>query len=353
MATKQNATASGYKYEKWTPDKETTALKEKADSFGTYSDSDNVIGLLGEYNKFKTDNNPGVWDAETESKAHMDAYNAIVNRPKFSYDLNGDALYQQYKDKYINQGRLAMADTIGQASAMTGGYGNSYAVTAGSQAYQSHLQNLNDIVPQLYQMAYDRYNQEGQDLMNQYSLAKDMYNTKYGEHRDNVADFNNNLDRLYNTYTDLRNFEYGTWDADRNYYLTAYDNAYKRDYGEHTDEQNRLYQLYRDRVADDQWQASYDLQQKSYNLQEKAALTEKSFEGLSFKDSEVLKGLAEESKWDDINKYIASMNLSEEDTAYLAKIWLPESYLNPTLGKDARNQNQMYYLDKNTYNTMY
>ena len=284
MATKQNATASGFKYEKWTPDKETTALKEKSDSFGTYTDSDNVIGLLGEYNKYKVDNNPGAWDAEKESKAHMDAYNAIVNRPKFSYDLNGDALYQQYKDKYINQGRLAMADTIGQASAMTGGYGNSYAVTAGSQAYQSHLQNLNDIVPQLYQMAYDRYNQEGQDLMNQYSLAKDMYNTKYGEHRDSVADYNTNLDRLYNTYTDQRNFEYGSWDADRNYYLTAYDNAYKRDYGAHTDEQNMLYKQYRDRVADDQWEKSYNLSASSQSSKTPSKEEASLFGGFSEKD---------------------------------------------------------------------
>jgi hypothetical protein len=351
MATKQNATASSYKYEKWTPDKETTALKEKADSFGSYTESERVSELLGKKNDYEANNNPGEWQGGNYQDAVKSAWDAINNRAKFSYDLNGDALYQQYKDKYINQGRLAMADTIGQASAMTGGYGNSYAVTAGSQAYQSHLQNLNDIVPQLYQMAYDRYNQEGQDLKDKYSLASDMYNREYGEHRDKVSDYNTNLDRLASEYYNERNFDYGSWDADRNYYMDAYNNQYNRDYGAHTDEQNRLYQQYRDRVADEQWQASYDLQQKSYNLQEKAAQTEKSF-GLTFAESEKLKELAAEEDWDNIDNYIMSLDCSDEKKKELASYWLPESYLNPAALANLTTPNPVYRVDKNTYATM-
>ena len=104
-----------------------------------------------------------------------------LNRDPFSYDLNGDALYQQYKDKYIQQGKMAKQDTIGQASAMTGGYGNSYAQSVGHQAYQNSLDNLNDIVLELYQMAYDRYNQQGQDMLNQLSVLDADYNRSYGK----------------------------------------------------------------------------------------------------------------------------------------------------------------------------
>lgn len=240
-----------YEYKKWTPNEETTKLKEKANSYDTYTDPQSVIDLRNKKNTYETTANPGTWDTETEYQPVQDAYNDWKNRKAFSYDLNGDALYQQYKDKYINQGRLAMADTMGQASAMTGGYGSSYAVTAGNQAYQSHLQNLNDIVPQLYQMAYERYNQEGEDLKTNYSMLSNMYSTRYGEHRDKVSDYNTTLDRLATEYNNERNFQYGTWDADRNYYQTAYQNAYARDYGQHTDEQNRLYTEYRDSVADE------------------------------------------------------------------------------------------------------
>jgi hypothetical protein len=312
MATKQNATASGYKYEKWTPDKETTALKEKADSFGSYTESERVTELLGKKNDYEANNNPGEWQGGNYQDAVKSAWDAINNRAKFSYDLNGDALYQQYKDKYINQGRLAMADTIGQASAMTGGYGNSYAVTAGSQAYQSHLQNLNDIVPQLYQMAYDRYNKEGQDLKDKYSLASDMYNREYGEHRDKVSDYNTNLDRLASEYYNERNFDYGSWDADRNYYMDAYNNQYNRDYGAHTDEQNRLYQQYRDRVADDQWQKSYDLSASSQSSKAPSKEEASLFGGVSEeKFLELMKAAAVDGNKVDAQALVAAANYSD------------------------------------------
>ena len=125
-----------------------------------------------------------------------DIINQITNGEKFSYDLNGDMLYQQYKDQYTTQGKLAMMDTMGQAAAMTGGYGNSYAQTAGQQAYQGYLQQLNDKVPELYQLALDQYNQERQDLYNQYSLYADQYEKAYGEHRDEVTDWKDERDYL-------------------------------------------------------------------------------------------------------------------------------------------------------------
>ena len=122
-----------------------------------------------------------------------DTMKSIMNREKFSYDLNGDALYQQYKDKYIQQGKMAMGDAIGQASAMTGGYGNSYAQSVGQQAYQAQLQNLNDIVPELYQMAYDKHNQETQDLYNKYGMLTDDYDRAYAENQD---EYNKKMDIL-------------------------------------------------------------------------------------------------------------------------------------------------------------
>ena len=84
-----------------------------------------------------------------------------MNRKDFSYDMNSDVLYNQYKDQYQALGQTAMADTMAQASALTGGYGNSYASTVGNQAYQSYLSQLNDKVPELYQLALDNYNRQG------------------------------------------------------------------------------------------------------------------------------------------------------------------------------------------------
>lgn len=183
------------------------------------------------------------WTGGTYGVALQQAMDKIANREKFSYDLNGDALYQQYRDRYINQGRLAMQDTIGQASGLTGGYGNSYAMTAGNQAYQGYLQGLNDIVPELYQLAYDKYNQEGQDLLNQYGMYADAYAQEYGQHRDSVADWNTEANRLANDYY----------------------NAYNMDYGRYSDDFSRALQAHKEGVSEKQYASDLALQYAKLN----------------------------------------------------------------------------------------
>ena len=102
-------------------------------------------------------------------------FNKLLNRESFSYDAETDPLYKLYREQYINQGRLAMQDTMGQAAALTGGYGSSYSQAVGQQQYDAYLQKLNDVVPELYQLAYSRYQDEGDELKDQYNMymAKD------------------------------------------------------------------------------------------------------------------------------------------------------------------------------------
>ena len=189
---------------------------------------------------------PGEYQSTWQNQLN-DTLNKILNREKFSYDINGDALYQQYKDQYTTQGKQAMMDTMGQASAMTGGYGNSYAQTVGQQTYQGYLQQLNDRVPELYQLALSQYNQEGQDLYNQYGLYADRENQDYGRHRDSVTDYYNELQYLTDRSDTLSQREYEQWRDKLNL-----------DYGIHSDKQNYDYQLYRDAVEDERWQKEYD-----------------------------------------------------------------------------------------------
>ena len=178
----------------------------------------------------------------------------ILNREDFSYDFNSDALYQQYKDKYIKQGKMAMQDTIGQASAMTGGYGNSYAATAGNQAYQASLENLNDVIPELYQMAYDRYNQKGQEMLNQYGLLSDDYNREYGVWEAGYNRLANDRSYYGTQYDNERSWDYGKWADDRDFKQS-----------EHQTQQGYLYQDYRNKITDQQWQANFDEAQRQFN----------------------------------------------------------------------------------------
>jgi hypothetical protein len=189
----------------------------------------------------------------------------IMNREKFSYDLNGDMLYQQYKDKYIQQGKMAMQDTMGQAAAMTGGYGNSYAASVGNQAYQSYLQKLNDVIPELYQMAYDRYNQEGQELYNQYGLLQDRENTDYGRHRDTVSDFNTERDYLTGRYDSERSYDYSKYADNRDFDYSKYNNDRNFAYGQYSEDKSYAYNEHRNAIEDAQRQAEFDEAVRQYN----------------------------------------------------------------------------------------
>lgn len=115
-------------------------------------------------------------DAAKQASSYLQQ---LQERPKFNYDAASDPLYQQYKQMYMRQGNQAMGDTVGKVAAMTGGYGNSYAQTAGQQIYQQYLDQLNDRVPELYNAAYNRYAQEGADLRDAYSMAANQENLEY------------------------------------------------------------------------------------------------------------------------------------------------------------------------------
>ena len=161
-------------------------------------------------------NKPGQYTSQWQSQLN-DVMGKILNREKFNYDLNGDALYQQYKDQYTNQGKMAMMDTMGQASAMTGGDGDSYAQNVGQQAYHGYLQQLNDKIPELYNLALSKYQMEGDDLARQYSMLGTQENQDYSRYRDTVSDYNTELSRLQNAYDNERSFDYGQFIDDRNY----------------------------------------------------------------------------------------------------------------------------------------
>lgn len=193
----------------------------------SFNDTDEGRGLLDNKNS-AYDALAGYGDPNWSRQSEADALvNDILSRPDFTYDINADALYQQYKDKYIQQGKMAMADVMGQASAMTGGYGNSYAATVGNQAYQSSLQNLNDIVPELYQMAYDRYNQEGQDMRNNYGMLMQDYDKYMQEYKAGYGKLTDAYDIANSAYYNAANL-YGT-EQDRGNGLlqTNYENVIK------------------------------------------------------------------------------------------------------------------------------
>ena len=134
--------------------------------------------------------------ADTYGAQVKDLQSQLTNRSPFTYSIDTDALFRQYRDRYQSLGRRAMEDTMGQAQAMTGGYGNSWAQTVGQQSYQTYLGELGQIAPKLYEQALERYKQEGRDLQTRYDAAKALEQEEYGRHKDALDAYRKDLSYL-------------------------------------------------------------------------------------------------------------------------------------------------------------
>ncbi len=159
------------------------------------------------------------------------AMEKILNRESFSYDLNGDALYRRYKDQAIQNGRLAMLDTMGQAAALTGGYGSSYSQSVGQQAYQKSMDTLADTAARLRTQAREEYDRQGEQAQSHYRLLAQRESEEKSAYDAGVSAWQAENSRLWDRYDALRQQDY---DA------------------------------YRDAVADEQWLAEFEEAQRQF-----------------------------------------------------------------------------------------
>lgn len=184
---------------------------------GGYTPSTRV-NSAEQYLKMLQTQKPGEYTGQYTQSA-QELLGKILSRGSFQYDANSDPLYQVYKDRYQMNGQRAMQDTMGQAAALTGGYGNTYAQAAGQQQYQQYMEGLNDIVPELQQQAYAQWQGEGDRLSGNYQLLQNADDTQYGRWTDRYNRWNNEVQSAQN----------------------AYDNAYSRDYEQYSGQQSAAY----------------------------------------------------------------------------------------------------------------
>lgn len=92
-----------------------------------------------------------------DSQRYLDALDAVTNFGAFEYDAETDPLYSQYRKQYSREGQRATADALGQAAAASGGLPSSYAQTAAGQAANYYAAQMTDKIPELYQIAYNKY----------------------------------------------------------------------------------------------------------------------------------------------------------------------------------------------------
>ena len=118
---------------------------------------------------------------EDEIKAVRDE---IANAKSFSYSPEADPLYRQYENKYRAEALAGMKNTLAEATGLTGGYNNSYAQIAAQKEYDRITGKLGDVIPELYQAAYNRYKDELADKYDRLGMLSGLDDAEYSRWRD-------------------------------------------------------------------------------------------------------------------------------------------------------------------------
>lgn len=177
-----------------------------------------------------------------------EALGNVTNRQDFTYDPLKDANYQAIAKVYQKQGEQAAQNTLGDAAALTGGYGSSYAVTASQQARNDYNQQLASQIPALQEAAYNRYLNNYNMDVTALNALRDAEDSDYGKYRDTVSDSQWDYSNKYQQYRDEVGDNQWQQGFDRDKYES--DRAYN-------------YQVGRDKVTDSQWAKEFALQKKS------------------------------------------------------------------------------------------
>ena len=126
-----------------------------------------------------------------------------------------------------------MADVMGEAAALTGGYGNSYAQTAGQQAYAGQLRQLQEKIPELYELARSRHQQQTDAISGKLAALQKQEAADYGRYQDQLDSWNKEVSRLQSLFESQRDHDY---------------------------------RLGRDKTEDEQWKKEFDEAVRRFNL---------------------------------------------------------------------------------------
>lgn len=202
-----------------------------------YEKSESVISAENSLKDWEN-NKPSEYESKYSGEIES-ILNGILNREKFSYNMNADPLYNQYKEQYINNGKKAMMDTVANASALTGGYANSYAVSAGNQSYNDYLENLNDIALDLYDRAYSQYKADGESMLDKITILRELDGDDYNKYRDELSTYYSDGEYLLNKLTSMSDAEYEAFLQE----VDAYESDREYDYQKYIDalEQQNFY----------------------------------------------------------------------------------------------------------------
>lgn len=160
---------------------------------------DSVLDQINNFGSFSFDQDAPVYNNQyaEQQQALLDA---IINRPDFSWSKETDPQWSSYKKSYLREGDRATANALGQAAAASGGRPSTAAVTAATQAGDYYATQLNDIIPTLYQQAYDQYLNEYNMSLQDLNAVNNQEQLDYAKYLDQLGQYNTDRNFAFNQY---------------------------------------------------------------------------------------------------------------------------------------------------------
>lgn len=160
---------------------------------------DSVLDKINGFGSFNFDQERPSYENQyaEQQQALLDA---IINRPDFSWSKEDDPQWHSYRKSYLREGDRATADALGQAAAASGGRPSTAALTAATQAGDYYATQLNDIIPTLYQQAYDRYLNEYNMSLQDLNAVNTQEQLDYAKYLDQLGQFNTDRNFAFNQY---------------------------------------------------------------------------------------------------------------------------------------------------------
>lgn len=162
--------------------------------------ADDLLGQIGSFGSFSYDEAPTYENAFVQQQ--KDLLDRILNREDFSWSKETDPQWSSYKKSYLREGDRATANALAQASAASGGRPSSHAVNAATQAGDYYATKLNDVIPTLYQQAYERYLDEYNMKLKDLNAVNQQEQLDYAKYLDRLGQFNTDRGFAYQNYAD-------------------------------------------------------------------------------------------------------------------------------------------------------
>ena len=162
--------------------------------------ADDLLGQIGSFGSFSYGEAPTYENAFAQQQ--KDLLDRILNREDFSWSKETDPQWSSYKKSYLREGDRATANALAQASAASGGRPSSYAVNAATQAGDYYATKLNDVIPTLYQQAYERYLDEYNMKLKDLNAVNQQEQLDYAKYLDRLGQFNTDRGFAYQNYAD-------------------------------------------------------------------------------------------------------------------------------------------------------